>query len=204
MYQIKGSMADATNNPGLASDINSILRRIKDPQKASFIKNLIDNPENARNLTLRQVQELKTIIQQSPSIAGKLKQGKFADWKSGDLELLDLVDDIKLAQSELFPEIAQVREPYANYMSAYKEVKNYFKPKSLLGKMRTGFGNEEIEQMIKVVLPKDTVKEIGAFKGLSKGIKIGKIATGLLGVEEVGRRFILPRLGGRAEERSLL
>lgn len=188
MQYIKDASDDAINNPGLKSEINSVVRKIKNPEKSKFIQDLIDNPQNASNLTLQQSQDIKTIIQQAPSIATKLKQGKFADWKSGDLELLDLVDEIKLAQSELFPEMAQVREPYANYMGAYREVKNYFKPKILLDRMRKGFGNEEIENMIKIVLPKETVKSIKGFRRLDL-IKrnTGKVVGLGLGVEATRR-----------------
>ena len=195
IYQVKGAIADVENNPGLASEVNSVIRRIKNPQKASFVQTLIDDPENARNLTLAQVQDIKNTIQQAPSIATKLKQGKFADWKAGDLELLDLVDEIKLAQSELFPEeMALIRKPYAEYMSAYREVKNYFKPKVLLDRMRTGFGNEEIEQMVKVVLPKDIYKQIKGFRKTGKTIKWGAATigagTGLWGTQKILRKII--------------
>lgn len=201
-FQIKGAMNDSVNNPGLASDINGIIRRIKDPQKASFIKDLIDSPENARNLNLQQIQDIKTTIQQSPSIATKLKQGKFADWKAGDIELLDLIDEVKLAQSNLFPEeMADIRQAYGDYMSAYREVKNMFKPKVLLGKMKTGFGNEEIENMINVVISKDVAKQVGGFRALSKtkeavkkGIVGGAVTGGVLyGLQQTGRKI----LGGK-------
>lgn len=201
MQYIKNASDDVVNNPGLKSEISSIVRRVKNPEKAALLDDFIKNPEKASNLTLQQAQDIKTTIQQAPSIATKLKQGKFADWKASDLELLDLVDEIKLAQSELFPEMAQVREPYANYMAAYREVKNYFKPKSLLDRMKTGFGNEEIEQMVKVALPENTYKQIKGFRGLSKtkeavkkGIVGGAVTGGVLyGLQQTGRKI----LGGK-------
>jgi len=192
---LKDAIDDTVNNPGLGSQVKSTIRSIRNPEKAKVIQGMIENPMNAKDLTLAQAQEIKNMIQQAPAIATKLKQGKFADWKPGDLELLDLIDDIKLAQSEVFPEMAQVRKPYAEFMNNYKNVKNMFKPGALLNKMRSGFGDEEIQSMVKAILPQDTLKAIRGFRRTGKALKIGAGITGLLTAEELIRRGI--RSAGR-------
>lgn len=187
MQYIKSAMDDTQNNPGLASAVKSVLRGIKNPEKAKIIQGLIEKPETATNMTLAQVQEIKNAIQGAPSIATKLKQGKFADWKSGDLELLDLIDEIKLAQSEIFPEMAQVRAPYAQFMENYRVVKNMFKPGKLIEKMQKGFGDAEVEAMVKAILPKDVYGAIRGYKKTGFALKAG---AGLAAAEELIRRGV--------------
>ena len=187
---LKDAIDDTVNNPGLGSQIKSTIRSIRNPEKAKIIQGMIENPMNAQDLTLVQAQEIKNMIQQAPAIATKLKQGKFADWKPGDLELLDLIDDIKLAQSEVFPEMAQVRQPYAEFMTNYKNVKNMFKPGRLIEKMKTGFGDEEIQAMVKAILPQDTMKAIKGFRRTIKGLKVSGALAGFATVEEAVRRGI--------------
>lgn len=171
---LKTAMADATENPGLAQEVKAIVRRVKDPEQSKLLLELIENPSKAADLTLQQSQDIKVAIQNAPAIKTKLAQGKFADYRQSDIELLDLLDDIKLAQSDVFPELAEVRKPYAQYMQNYKEVKNYFKPKSLIGRMKNGFGNEETEAMVKAVLPEETFGDIKAYKKALQAITLLK------------------------------
>lgn len=191
---IKSAVDDVKENPGLASEVKGALRKIRNPELAKTVQNLIDNPEAAKDLTLAQSQEIKNIIQQATSIKGKMGQGGFAQYNPGDLELLDLLDEIKLAQSEAFPEMAQVRKPYAEFIGNYRNVKNMFKPGRLIEKMRKGFGDEEIEMAVKAVLPQDTMKAIQGFRRTGKTIKYGVGAgAALLGLE--GGKLGLRKLG---------
>lgn len=188
MNRLKIALDDIENNPGLRSEINSIVRKIKNPEDSKMILDLINNPEKATDLTLAQVQRVKNTIQNAPSIATKLKQGKFANWTSGDTELLDLIDDIKLAQSDVFPEMAEIRKPFAEYMQNYNEVKNMFKPRSLLNKIQGGFGNKEIEQMAKATMPEKTYKQIKGYRRTRNTLKAARnlAATGV-GIEAIRR-----------------
>ena len=188
-YSIKEAIVDAENNPGLAREINAVLSRIKDPKQARFIRNLIQNPAKAKKLSLLQSQEIKNTIRQAPSIATKSAQGKFANWTGGEREMLDMVNDIRLAQSEAFPTIKEVREPYRKYITAYKEVKNMFKPKVLLNKIRDGFGNEEIDAMVKAVLPDEVLGRIRAF---NRGETVKDIMT-FKGIKTILKKGLLPK-----------
>lgn len=190
---IKGVMDNTADNPGLASVIKGIINKVKNPEQAKLLKDLIDDPAKATNLTLKQVQDIKVAIRNSPTIASKLKQGKFANWEVGDLELLDLVDNIRVEQLRAFPELSEVFKPYATYMGNYNQVKNMFKPSTLLNKLRQGFGNEEIEAMVKAVVPKETTKAISGFRSLDKIKRNIPKAVGL-GIGAEGARRVIEKV----------
>lgn len=194
-YMIKSAMKDQENNPGLAGEINSVVRKIKNPKLAGQVKDLIENPDNAKNLTLQESNDIKTAIQQSTSLSGKMGQGRFAQYKPGDLEMLDLVDEIKLAQAENFPELSKIRKPYAEYMNNYRQVKNMFKPGRLISKMKNGFGDDEIEAMVKHVLPDATSKEIRNYRNSLKSLNLLKWGAGI-GATTIGGHKILNKIGG--------
>lgn len=170
---LKNAMADQENNPGLAGQVKGIVRGIKDPDKAKLINDIIEDPTKASNLTLQQSNDIKTAIQNSPSISSKLKQGKFAQYTPGDLEVLDLLDNVKLKQGEVFPELADIRKPYAQYMQNYNQVKNMFKPGTLIGKIKNGFGDEEKTAMVQHILPGTTSDQID---NVRKILNIGNVA----------------------------
>lgn len=194
---LKNAMADQENNPGLAGQVKSIVRGIKDPDKAKLINDIIDDPSKASNLTLQQSNDIKTAIQNSPSIASKLKQGKFAQYTPGDLEVLDLLDNVKLKQGEVFPELADIRKPYAEYMQNYNQVKNMFKPGTLIGKIKNGFGDEEKTAMVQHVLPGATSDQID---NVRKILSLGNTAKSV--GKEVGKA--IPYIGTGAAIGALI
>ncbi|MBF0443887.1 MAG: hypothetical protein HQK54_18405, partial [Oligoflexales bacterium] len=158
-------------NPGLRGDIDRILRQIKDPVKAKQLRSLINNPEGASELTLKQSEEIKKMVAQSPTIQRIYRQGRFANMTSSDHEVMDLLDNIKNTQAELFPELSELRKPYAEHMSAYNQVKGKFKEGTLIGKMRKGFGDEEVMKNVQKILPGDVLKEIAGFRRTGKALE---------------------------------
>jgi hypothetical protein len=176
-------------NPGLKGEVSRIIRQVKDPEQAKFLNSLLNNPEEARTLTLRQAEDMKRAISQSPTVQRALTQGRFAHITAGDTEILDLLDNIKATQAEQFPELSQLRQPYARYMSAYNRVKGKFREGSLLGKMRGSFGDEETQALIKEVVPQDTYKQMQLFNVGSRIITGTKVAGGALSIEEILRRL---------------
>ena len=179
---MRSAMDDAETNPGLASQIKSVIRTIKNPDAAKTMSEIIDDPSKAANLTLKQSQDLKVAIQNTPAIKMKLAQGRFANYTQGDLELLDLLHNVKLKQAENFPELADVRQPYADKMTAYNLVKNKFKPGQLEGNIKNGFGDSEIESKVKSILPDATNKQIANIRQVLALKKAGKWAAGIAGV----------------------
>ena len=187
------------NNPGLASEVRSIIRKIKDPELAGRINRYIENPRYAEGLNLRTSEDIKRALSQAPSISSKAGN-KFANWTPGDLEVLDLVDNVKLAQAESFgDELSKLRAPYAEYMKNYKFVKNSFKEGRLLGKAKTKFGDAELEAAAKKILSDDAWKEIEKLRGAEKIKKIAKavgITTGLGAVGGAAGKTAFDTFGG--------
>lgn len=189
---MRSAMDDANTNPGLASQVKSVIRTIKNPDAAKTLNDILNDPTKAANLTLKQSQDLKVAIQNTPSIKMKLAQGKFANYTQGDLELLDLLDNVKLKQAENFPELAQIRKPYADYMTNYNQVKGMFKPTQLLQNVQGNFGpNAVTEAMARKALPDaankqiDNIRQVLKLKSAAKttGKWAGGIAAGAAGVE---------------------
>lgn len=177
---MKNAVDNQAENPGLAQQINAVIRKIKNPEDAKLLNEIIQDPNKASSLTLKQSQSIKNAIEKAPAIASKLKMGKFAQYTDGERELLDLVANVKNAQLEVFPGLADIRKPYAEYMQNYNQVKNMFKSSSLLNKVRSGFGNEEIQQIINSVLPEKTIADIRGFRNAEEVVRIMKQGAGWL------------------------
>jgi len=180
-------------NPGLKGEVNRIINQVKNPEDAKFLKKLINQPEEAGNLTLKESENLKRMISQSPVVKRVLSQGRFANVSNGEREVLDLLDNVKASQAEQFDELSTIRQPYAKYMSAYNKIKNSFKEGTLLGKMRKGFGDEETMENVKTVLPKEVLDQITGFRQTGKTLKAGAsvvgAGAGFYGVENLLKRI---------------
>lgn len=192
-YGIKGAIKNIEENPGFSSQIKSIISKTTDPKKGRLLQKLIDNPDEAANLTLKEAQDIKTAINQAPAISSKLKQGKFAQYTPADLELLDLSHSVTAKQVDAFPEFAQTKGIYKDYIQNYNQVKNSFKPSVFLNKIRNGFGNEEVEKALKMAIGEDNYNSIKGFQNTTKlinaGKKIGVGAAGVVGSAVVGKKI---------------
>lgn len=188
-HDLKNVMA-SEEGVGIRADILRTIREIKDPETSKLLIKAVKNPDSASNLTLQQSELIKRAISNSSTIGTKSKQGKFANWTSGDMELLDLVDNIKLSQAEKFDSLSELRKPYADYMQAYNVVKNKFKPGQLIKNMKSGFGDQEVKQLAEKVMPQDVVKKITGYRRTGKALKYGATA---IGAEEVLRNMFKHR-----------
>ena len=184
-FQELKDIMKTSEGSGIKGDILRTVRKIKDPIVRKLVNRVVSKPESAKQLTLAESDIVKKAFQQ-----GITKQGKFANWTPGDLEMLDLVDNIKLSQSEVFDNLAQIRAPYAEYMQGYNNVKNLFKPGRLLKGMRDKFGDEEINQLVQKIVPPETFKRINTFRRAGKAIKWGGgAAVTALGINELRNIF---------------
>ncbi len=194
-FRMMKDALDSTDNPGLRTDVMAIVKKVKDTQLVKRLQDLIKDPDQASALTLREAEDIKRAVQQSPIIQRKLQQGQFANLTPADHEILDLMDNIKDAQSAVFPELSEIRRPYAEFMQAYNRVKGKFREGTLLGKIRGGFGDEETMQLIEKVLPPEVVEEITNYRntrnagravGATVGTGVGLYAASKL---PVARKF---------------
>src|SRR6185369_719402 len=106
--EMKSAIDDSQNNPGMASEIKRTLRKVKNPEIVSKFQSFLENPDSASNISLRDAEDMKRAFNQNPLFS---KSGWHPEWKSGDLEIKDLLDQMKSAQSEVFPELSEKRKP---------------------------------------------------------------------------------------------
>ncbi len=166
-------------------------------KKAGLDEKLIDgfvnNPESASQMTLNQSRDIRNAIKNIPSIKKNLPKGKFASYSDTDIDLLDFSDSIKQKQLSSFPELDSVNKTYSESISQYNMIKNKFKVGKLLDNIEKNFGDAEIRDIVKQLLPKEVIKEIGGYRAgvkflnAMKWVSIIGAGSSIAGV--VGRKF---------------
>jgi hypothetical protein len=193
---IKSAQDNQAENPGLAMQINGIIKKMTNPEDAKLMNSLIEDPSKAKNLTLQESQTIKTAINKAQPIAAKLQQGPFAQWSPAEMELLDLSHNVTAKQIEGYPQFKDTKAAYRDYIQNYNQVKNLFKPTQLLNRIRGGFGNEEIEQAVRKALGDQTYNNITGFRNAEKGVGYLKKGAGIAalgGAAKLGIDGFIPR-----------
>jgi hypothetical protein len=151
-----------TNQVSLSGLVDDIASNIDDfsPQAKTAIKKnpklnaLLNNPENASNVSVRDVQDM--INHMNTKVPANIK--------ATHLEILDTVNDLRAAQLDAFPQMSQVRADYASTIRPFNEVKNKFKFNRLIKAVENDFGGEEGAKAVKQLFPPDVIDDIGGFK----------------------------------------
>lgn len=184
-----------TTNSRIATDLANGARRagLRSEGK-SLVERLLENPESAREMTLNQTRELRRIVNEVPSIKAAFKKGKFAQFSDTDIDLLDFTDNIKQKQLSAFPEMGEINARYSEGLTKYNSVKDKFKVGQLLDNMTRNFGDKEVQSIVKQLLPKEIIQEIGGYRAAAKFLNIMKWlsiagATGVVAGEVGGRVF---------------
>lgn len=168
-------------NPKLRSLVN----------RTPELKKIVDNPQLADDLGLRDVQNIINGI--TSKFPGRLKTG--AGVNSDELPLLDLIDDIRFSQLESFPQMAQIRQQYGEVLGKYNLIKNRIREASIKRSLVNKFGDSpELQKSFDELIPKELRKEIDSFRNASNALK----TAGFLGkraVEGAGIFAILRALG---------
>jgi len=154
-------------NSKIVTDIRAGARRTGD----DLLQRLIEAPESARNLTLSQSRQMIKQIRNIPSIKSNLKKGKFSDFSESDIDLLDFVDDVKGEQLDVFPELQAINQQYSQGIGRYNLVKNKFKVGQLLDNIEKNFKDAEVRNVVKELLPKNVIQEMGGFRSAKKFLK---------------------------------
>ncbi len=135
-----------------------------DQKLNSFIKSneqlrkLVDNPELANNMPIGEVQTLLNKI--NPKIQGK--------YGSDFLEVKDFIHDIKAAQLDAFPEMAQTKEAYAKIAEPYRLIKSKIKEGSLLKNLANKFGDPELNARAESLMGSDIKAEVDSYRKTKK------------------------------------
>jgi len=187
--QVDLGMLDDTFPP--AKKFIGILKRTKIPGKQLTLYDLAQNPELAKNLTIRETQQIVN------SLGSKLPKGKLAgsSVRPDDGIILDFIDDIRSDQLAAFPRLADLRASYAESITEWDSIKNLIigpgSRKSLLpaitsgrltGKSTKFVGSREIQQSIRSFLPSSLIDKMGSFANSVRLIQGTKKVVGLTGV----------------------
>lgn len=163
------------SNSRIISDIASGAKRAGLRQEGkSLLERLIESPESAKELTLNQTRDIKKIISEVPSIKQAFKKGKFGQFSETDIDLLDFTDGVKQKQLSAFPEMQEINSTYSNWINKYNLVKDKFKVGKLLDNIEKNFGDKEVQGIVKQLLPKEVIDEMGGYRSATKFLNLVK------------------------------
>lgn len=96
--------------------------------------------------------------------------------KANHLDILDLNYDLKAAQLDAFPEMAEIRKEYANVMQPYNQVKNQFKFNRTLTAIQNNFGGAEGKKAVQDLFADNPklLQRMGGYKKAMTTLKAGK------------------------------
>lgn len=153
---IRGVVDDIVSNINdMAPEAKSVFR------KTPVLRDLIKNSDGADSVSLKDIQKISNYIN------SKVPR----NIKANHIEIMDALSDIRAAQAEAFPEMAQLRAEYAKVAGPYSQVKNYFKFNRVLKAVENGFGGKEGMSAIRSLLPDNVIKEMGGYRAAIKIIR---------------------------------
>lgn len=199
------------NNPAKVVDLEQPFQRLKTlsesnsrlvgdlkagAKRAGFDQELLDgfikDPASAKRMTLNQTRELKKIVSEVPSIKANLRKGKFASYSDTDIDLIDFADEIKGQQLGAFQELGEINKAYSQKMTNYNLIKDKFRVGKLLDNVQKNFGDAEVRDIVKQLLPKDVIQEIGGYRASLKFLNamkwIGIVGAGTTVAGGIGRK----------------
>ena len=161
-----------------------------DPEKTISLQNLVDDiSTNMDDMAV----ETKNILRKVPHLRDMLKGSKQADSlnvkeaqeiinylntkipkevRSNNIDILEIISDVKAAQSEAFPsQMAQARSSYAKIIEPYNQIKGQFRFNKILKAIENNFGGAEGKEAVKSLLPESIIKEMGGYKTAFETLK---------------------------------
>lgn len=190
----KGLESLSNNNPTKKIDLfnNQTIQDIAtDPNLPTEAKNVFGKTPILRDiLSGKRTSEIS--IKEAQDIANYLQNKIPQSIKSQHLDIAEMINEVKLAQSTAFPkEMAKLRSEYARIAQPYKDIKGQMRFNNLLQSIDKGFGGSEAKVALRELF-KDSpelLKEMGGYKNagrLLKGLKwTAGIATAGLGGKQV-------------------
>jgi hypothetical protein len=80
----------------IANDPKSQIMLKSGLKKSKVLHRVIEDPSLAKELTLREIIDLKSDIKDIPGMATKINKGQSANWTPEDIPFVDFVDNLKL------------------------------------------------------------------------------------------------------------
>ena len=195
----KLAQANPTKTTSLRNLVNNLNENMKDmaPEAKSAFRNnpilgkMLKNPGLADNVTLQDAQ----------GIINYMNKGVPANIKYQHLDIMDTLNQVKAAQLDAFPQMADVRADYSNFINPYNRLKAKFKLYNVLDQVSGGFGgpvergdvNKVFQPEVQSYPPKpNMIQEMAGYKSaksLKEGVsgvakKVGLV--GLLGTAGYG------------------
>jgi hypothetical protein len=138
----------------------SVRRAIRTSPK---LQKMLNNPQTAENLTLKESQEL---LNEVKSVLSNAKLGGSGN-RPTDIPLYeDVINEITDAQLSTHPEFAKTKTMYGDVMNDYRLIKNKIKPGSLSKNIKSKFGDKEVFAAVSRLLEKnpDVLKQMSGFR----------------------------------------
>lgn len=136
----------------LPSEVKSVIK------KTPYLRDMVGKGGKATDINLKQSQEIINYI--NTKIPKNIR--------ANNLEVIDLVNNIKGSQLEAFPEMESVRAAYKKFIEPYNQVKGQFKFNKLLTAIKNKFGGAEGQAAVDKILPKEVLKKMSGYRGAAK------------------------------------
>jgi hypothetical protein len=130
-------------------------------------------------VTLEQAQKLKNLVSQRISPA-KYK-GRIS-FKTEELPILDIKDNINKSILSTFPEMADVHAKYGEVINKYNELRGLIRKGSLLSNIEKNWNDPEIKNMVNQLLSPKMVQEMGGYRAAAKLLNLLKTGAGYAAV----------------------
>lgn len=177
------SLQQATlNNPDVLADLSEPANKLRmlrtfNPEIDAFvnyhpnIKAIVDNPDLARQLNAKQAQDIINTMN------SKMSQTKLGgnNVRPQDIPFMEVVDDMKVAQADAYPEMLDARKAYSKNREAFKTVRPDLSKRSMEKRISEGFTTGEVGEEFKNLLPSETFRKL---KGAQVAGKVVKALTG--------------------------
>lgn len=160
--------------------------------KSKLLKEIVDNPDKSRNVSLKEIQKMINDIQ----------SGISKNIKSQHIEALDKLSDLRASQLDAFPEMASVREQYRQIAEPHKQLKKYFNFNKLQQAINNDFDGPVAQEALKGMLSKETIEKMGGIKNALDVMNLNQrlIQDLLIGISSgVGAGIVFRQMQGDRE-----
>lgn len=134
----------ATENPAVGASI----------RRSPTLRNLMEHPELAENVSARTAQDIVNELKGTASMQAKLAGNAKA--MPLDIDVMDLVGQIRKEQLQAYPELKEAFKDYGKVASNYWKVKNLANADKATGFMlgkTSGMGNAPVRDAVKELSP---------------------------------------------------
>ena len=148
MVDLSDLVTDIQSNPDLSRQAVNILK------KAPVLEDILANPKAASSVSLDDTQKIINHLNSKV--------------KSGGYDVQEALNNIKGSQLEAFPEMAETRANYRDFIEPYNQVKKYFKMNRTLPAIENKFKGAQGNVRVNKIMPEDIMSEINSYRVASK------------------------------------